>query len=289
MDTFRDYSSVDDVRTVLFPYKTPEAFDHDKKNCTWLLEGCEQHGLDDLWRFGIPALRGSWSIEGVCKEHDEFTDYDDYPSIVYIQLKWAMSFNELSRCFDGWTYTDWNMRDVCIHKPCMRPAKKDFKTEKQYIERTHHEHTMWIAQTPEWYKDSEVQMPTKPKGKQVTKKPPVVAKVPVVAKAVVVTAPQVLTLVVTKQPASNALEVIAPVAKRPCLSDKLEDTTPDGKLLTALKFPMSAESVAEKLSLIGKKEANQRLYRLHLAGKIKLVSGWKSSPGAKGMPMWQVV
>ena len=79
MDTFRDYSS-DDERTVLFPYKTPEAFDGDKKNSTWLLERCEQQGLDDLWGFGIPALHGSWSVEGVCKEDDEFTDYDGFSS-----------------------------------------------------------------------------------------------------------------------------------------------------------------------------------------------------------------
>jgi hypothetical protein len=96
-------------------------------------------------------------------------------------------------------------------------------------------------------------------------------------------------VVPTKQAKSNALEVIAPPAKRPCPSDNLQDTTLDSKLLTALKLPMSAESVAKKLSLAGKKQANQRLYPLHTAGKIKLVSGWKSSPGADGVPMWQVV
>ena len=180
--------------------------------------------------------------------------------------------------------------------PHMRPAKKDFKTEKQYIERTKHFYTQWTEQTPEWYKYSEVQMPTKPKGKQLAKKPPVVTKAPLVAKAMVVKAhqvatpvPQVATPVVAKQAASKALEVIAPAAKRPCPSDNLQNTTPEGKLLAALKVPMSADSVVKAFSLPGQNGANSLLYKLKSAGKIKLVSGWGFSPGSTGKPMWQVV
>jgi hypothetical protein len=93
----------------------------------------------------------------------------------------------------------------------------------------------------------------------------------------------------TKQTASNALEVIAPAVKRPCPSDNLQNTTPEGKLLAELKVPMSADSVVKALSLSGKKDANSLLYKLKSAGKIKLVSGWGFSPGATGKPMWQVV
>ena len=243
MDTFRANNS-DDLSTPLFPYKASKAFNLDTKHTTWLLEDCEQHGLDDLWRLGIPALHGSWSIEGVCKEDDDFTDHDGASSMIYIRLKWAMSANELSKCYNGWTYTDWNMRDECIDKPYMHPAKNDYKTEKQYIERSKHFFTQWHPQTPAAFLG---EMPTKPKCKKVAKKPPVVAKAPHVAKAMIVTAPQVATLVATappvatpvvaKQAASKALEVIAPAAKRPCPSDNLQDTTPEGKLLTALKVP----------------------------------------------------
>jgi len=253
MDTFRANTS-DDPSTLLFPYKASKAFNLDTKRKTWVFRQCEQQDMSELWDLGIPAVHSEWSIEGVCKEDDDFTDHDGASSMIYIRLKWAMSANELSKCYNGWTYTDWNMRDECIDKPYMHPAKNDYKTEKQYIERSKHFFTQWHPQTPAAFLG---EMPTKPKCKKVAKKPPVVAKAPHVAKAMIVTAPQVATLVATapqvatlvatapqvatlvvaKQAASKALEVIAPAAKRPCPSDNLQDTTPEGKLLTALKVP----------------------------------------------------
>ena len=306
MDTFGAYSS-DDERTLRFPYKTPEPFDRNKIYSTWLFANCrDQKGLDDMWRVGIPAKHLESSIEEVYVGDEDGDVLHNSSLIMYVQLGWAMSVNELDKCFDGWTEDVWG-EQMPIGRPCMRPAKNDYKTEKQYTERAVVWNTQWHDQYPASFKYSEEKMPTKPKGKQVAKKPkgkqvakkpkgkqvakkpPVVTKAPVVAKAMVVTAPQVVTLVATKQAASNALEVIAPAAKRPCPSDNLQDTTPEGKLLTALKVPMSAESVAKTFSLPGKKQANQLLYPLNIAGKIKLVSGWGVSPGAVGTPMWQVV
>ena len=104
---------------------------------------------------GIPAKHAAYSIQDICFEDDPEEDYDGASYVVHLDLKYAMSANEIKELCGRMAYDTIELRGEKIVKPAMRPVKKDYHTEKEYSKRTKYLKSQWHDQYPASFKYSD--------------------------------------------------------------------------------------------------------------------------------------
>ena len=263
----------------LFPVKEIEAFDRDAKHSTWFLRSCAQQNLVEFWMIGIPAESACFSLLDLYIDDESDSDYDMKMSVVYINLKYAMSASELKSLYANAKHPDYCLYTPgqAIEVPAMRPCNSDFKIEDEYIVRNQHWRAQWHVQKYTEFTEFEM-----PKQAPEALAPPAQPELALVVAAVV----------------ENQIAIVASAPKRLCPNGNLQDALANKlgpsamKIHALLHVAMNAESIAKALGLEGleiKRTVNKMLYQLRAAGMICLVSGWGFSAESTGKPMWRRV
>jgi hypothetical protein len=265
----------------------------DKKHSTYLLSDTYGLSMHSLLQIGVYVTESARAMEHVIPK-SEFASYygDDSDSedpngdwdfsrnssVVYISLKYPMSMKELAACWTNHLEPGGPFRGWPMEAPGMRPAKKDFRKEQEYIQRSKVPWGEFFHEYIKQYDISDYNLGAAgPKRK--AQAPAAANAAPVAKRAKAVEAKPAEAKPAEAKPAKPAEASVAKPAKP-------AEAAAASNLLALLSVPTDVLALAKALSAT-KKDVNSQLYKLQSAGKVSVVSGWGCGEG-KGKPMWKV-